>query len=241
MNNHSKSILGGIGFLLGVVLLMNVKAGMTKMRKNAGHINHPTVIQRLETWNYDGWSVQALPVGETEFMQEIVVSILKYDRATFLRITKGNREFFVYLAYWADGACTAREVRHHTPDTCWEQAGWVALQRRTESVACSENQTTTEGQFRRYAANGQVQEVIFWHFMNGKLVPHWRYGQPTIGQILSALAGDLSAVRGEQYFLRISSPGSLDWLWRDPVWTSLSDVLAPIGIVPSLPNGRGSG
>ena len=210
-----------------------VRSNLTAPAAQVGPVPKPPAMLALESLKLPGWMVETLPLGETELVRQKVLETLNFDQATFLRFRRGEREFSVYLAYWAPGKATARDVRLHTPDTCWVQSGWEEMARNEACYVPVEAGKSEAGQYRRYSQHGFIQHVVFWHFMNGRLVPHWRYGQPTPRQVMEALWGKTKEVLGEQYFLRISSAEPLDWLWQDPAGVALLRILAPVGMVPA--------
>lgn len=219
----------------GLVLILAVGAVVRSLHSTpvvpAGAVARPPAILALEEFHPPGWTVETLPLGETELLRQKVQETLNFDHAAFVRFRRGEREFSLYIAYWSPGRVTAREVRHHTPDTCWVQSGWEEKARDDTCRVSSGILKTVIGQGRTYTQRDYVQHVQFWHLMNGRLVPHWTYGQPTPLHILGAILGDAHAVRGEQFFVRISSPAPLEWLWQEPVGEQLLHMLAPIGIL----------
>lgn len=225
-------MLVGVALVLAVVLIVSVRTSWLAARIQVGDNREARVMAALESFRPAGWSTDVLPLGETELVQQKVLETLNFDQAVFLRFRRGLKEFAVYLAYWSPNKATARDVRLHTPDTCWVQAGWQEKARNEAYVVPVGGAQSDAGQYRKYEQRGFTQHVVFWHFMNSQLVQHWRYGQPSPQQVLQAIGGKSDAVKGEQYFLRISSPEPVDWLWEDEVGKQLMRLLLPMGLVP---------
>lgn len=227
---RSRGVLFLLLAVLGLAVAATIKTALAEPEIHDG-ASSPPLMAALRAFRPVDWSVEELPLGDTERLREVVLKTLRYDDAVFLRYRRGGREFSVYVAFWGPNKATARDVRLHTPDTCWVQAGWVEKRRDEAFVIPGATGAACVGQLREYEHGGAAhQEVVFWHFMDGALVPHWRYGQPTVSQVLRAVAGDQGAVRGAQFFIRVSSPERLDWLWKDEAGRELLRVLEPAGL-----------
>ncbi|HYC71269.1 MAG TPA: hypothetical protein VEB66_08695 [Opitutaceae bacterium] len=222
MNTGAKITLSA-----GLLVLVAAVAGVLGFRPpsaTATARDEPAAFAELRGLGGD-WTVEELPIGETELLREKVASALRYDHAVFLRFRRGEREFFVYLVHWLPGTVHPRAVRSHTPDVCWVNAGWQPLEQASELVLDFGPQRTPSCEYRRFRLRDHTQEVVFWHLLNGNLVPHWRGALPTPRQLWSALRGDWSAMRGEQYFVRISSPEPFRHLGDDAVFLRVLQIL----------------
>lgn len=193
----------------------------------------PAVFSQLRQATAPGWRVSELPLGDTELVQAKVEQTLQFDHAVFLRFQNGSRDFAVYLAHWWPGKASPRTVRGHTPDVCWPNAGWMPVSERSKSIHQLAGRTVSLCEFRRFEQHGVAQEVVFWHLLNGQVVPFWTGALPSPAQLWRAFRGEWRAIRGEQYFLRVSTSGSMEEIERDPFFQQVMSILGPLGVVPA--------
>jgi hypothetical protein len=163
----------------------------------------------------EGWTAKDQPIAESEEMKKAVGELLNYDDALFRTYSQGPVTFSVYIAYWKPGKMSPRLVATHTPDVCWVGNGWKCTARdlnyfipRFEPEPMSRQQALKSfppAQAGTYELNGDVQHVLFWHIHNGKIVNYATGRQPPLWAPLSDLWREGLNLRGEQFFIRISS------------------------------------
>jgi hypothetical protein len=216
-------VIGLIGLLAAVVLVQFAPSSRaTVLKPNLPLADYlPTAMA--------GWQGVDKPLAETEALAGTVKSILNYDD-TILRVYKrGGEEFTVYVAYWKPGKMPAREVAFHIPDKCWTAAGMT----RTAANYCYQQEFDRKplapAQYREFDAGGARQNVFYWHIFDGHTIIYNPDGSPSNLSMLTDLWRRGLKQRGEQFFIRISSPHEFDALWRDPGFLEIIELLAPLG------------
>lgn len=190
----------------------------------------PAVLKELRGYKPNGWQVTEVPLGATEFSQQLVSKILQFDDAVFLHYRKGGHDFAVYVAYWGPGKADMRTVNAHTPDTCWVNSGWQTQEKRSGFTGFGTAADLPTGEYRCYSNQGVVQYVAFWHLLAGRPVKMWRNGFPTLDFMWSVFRGNREALSGEQYFIRISCRQTLEEVWSDPAFAGMLQCLANSGL-----------
>lgn len=225
----------GHGVSLFVVLAVILTAGWVtiRFRSRPAMERPPTgaaVVAGLKDFKPAGWQVTEVPLGPTEFSQQLVSQILRFDEVAFLQFRNGTREFSVYIAYWGPGKADLRTVNAHTPDTCWVNSGWQTKEKRSGFTGFGPASALPTGEYRCYSNQGTLQHVAFWHMLAGRPVKMWRNGFPTPDFMWSVFRGNREALSGEQYFIRITSPRDLSEMWDDPVFIEMLRRLGKTGL-----------
>lgn len=174
-----------------------------------------------------GWKSEDRPLGETENLEEMVKSTLNYDEAIVRTYRKGGREFTVYVAYWKAGKMSSREVAYHTPDICWPAAGWNRI--GSEENFAVPGFKFAPAQYREFVLNDHHEQVLFWHTYNGRTIAYDPIGRPSRFSMLTDLMSRGFRQKGEQYFIRITSPADFSQLWGDEGFGEIIDLIGPLG------------
>jgi len=185
-----------------------------------------------------GWHGEDRPLAETEATKGAVEKILRYDEAFLRRYRKAGQEFSVYVAFWKAGKMSSREIAAHTPDVCWPANGWQRTASDTHFQRKLFGATLAEAQYREFDLSGHREHLVYWHIVNGYSVTYNADGLPGPFSMLADLKKYGLHQKGEQYFIRISSPTDLDTLWHDDGFQEILELIAPLG--PGLQINRGS-
>ncbi|HEY9154658.1 MAG TPA: exosortase-associated EpsI family protein [Opitutaceae bacterium] len=200
--------------------------------------NHKAVVARSASLDLylpaqtAGWESEDHPLGDTENLSAVVKTTLNYDEALLRTYHKGPRQFTVYIAYWAAGKMSSREVAYHTPDICWPAAGWERIQ--SNEAYPVPGFKFAPAQYREFVLNGQQVQVLFWHTYDGKTIAYDPNGRPSRASMLTDLMSRGLAQKGEQYFIRITSPKGFEDLWNDDGFREVMELIGPLG--PGLSN-----
>ena len=233
------------GWLLwSVVALLVLAVGFQLVPKvDKPHFEPPEPMAALLPADGDGWVGVDTPLGETEFMEDVVRDVLRYDDAFFRVYSKGDTTVGVYAAYWRPGSIHPIIAATHSPDLCWVNAGWTEKEHTYDlSVPDGRGGQLTEAQYRVFTAGlSQQQEVLFWHFIGGRISgyamgPSTRWKQRLPVLLDNQVHNQFGRIQREQVFLRISTNKTIESLLADPFWAKLTAALAPMGIDPSLPD-----
>jgi hypothetical protein len=177
----------------------------------------------------DGWRSKDHPLGETEAVSGAVKKILNYDEALLRTYQKAGFEFSIYVAYWRAGKMSAREIAFHIPDKCWVAAGWKRLSANYHYQKVFEGRPLAPAQAREFEAGGTRQFVIYWHIFNDRTIIYNPDGSPSDLSVLDDIVHRGLRQKGEQYFIRISSPAPLDSLWNDEGFQEVMEQIALLG------------
>ena len=187
-----------------------------------------------------GWLVTDRPVAGSEEEKAKVDELLNYDDAVFRIYEQGSMGFSVYIAHWSPGKMSPRLVAGHTPDVCWPAAGWVrqpeaertpAGNAPADEIARIEDKVgLRHGQFRIFDGHDVRQNVLFWHLFGEDLVNYDTGNSPPWYAMFVDLMKHGLNQRREQWFVRISSTGSLKSLGEDPGFQKFLQSLAVIGL-----------
>lgn len=200
----------------------------------------PQPMAKLLPENEDGWVGEDTPLGETEFMEQVVKDVLRYDEAFFRVYRKGDTQVGVYAAYWGPGSINPIDAATHSPDLCWVNAGWREEKHTYDlTVPDGRGGDLLETQYRVFVADGgQRQEVLFWHLLGGRVSGYamgpstrWRERLPVM--IDNQVHNQFGRIQREQVFLRISTNKTIEELLSDPFWGKLTKALGPMGIESS--------
>lgn len=175
------------------------------------------------------WHSEDLSLGETEAVSGAVKKILNYDEALLRVYKKADREFSVYLAYWQAGKMSSREIAFHIPDKCWIAAGWKRTSAEYFYQKEFEGRLLAPAQLRQFKAGGATQYVMYWHIFNGQAIAYNPDGSPSDLSMLTDLWRRGLRQKGEQYFIRISSPTPLEPLWQDEGFQEVMEQVVRLG------------
>lgn len=176
-----------------------------------------------------GWRSEDRPLGETEALSGKVKKLLDYDEALFRIYHKQDREFAVYLAYWRPGKMSSREIAFHIPDKCWVAAGWRRVSADYHYQKAFEGSLLAPAQARVFEAGAIRQQVIYWHIFNGQAIIYNPDGSPSDLSVLEDIWRRGLRQKGEQYFIRVSTTGSMEELWSDEGFQEVMEQLVKLG------------
>jgi len=195
----------------------------------------------------EGWTVEDVPLAETEGMKEYVGKLLQFDQYVSRIYKKGPLEIVAYIAYWEPGGKTPFDAGGHNPDSCWVRNGWDR-EAREHSVSGKTigGRELLPFETGVYAKAGVRQPVIFWHLVNG--VPFnyqsqkigWREGIAGAIDRIDVRVEDFKRLgfnqRREQMFIRISFPNqNLSNVLANPDFQAWLLSLARLGIFKDEP------
>lgn len=182
----------------------------------------------------EGWEVRNKDLGETESVRDRAEAILDLDDFVYRNYSRpGANEFFeVYVAYWAPGKASILEVSSHTPDRCWTENGWTALDRKHQVDKEVKGEPLLPSEWRVFEIQGNEQFVHYWHLVGGKA---YQYGQrsnafPTPYTYVRDLLRSHLTGTGEQYFIRINTNVPFERLWNDPGFQEVVSEVADLGL-----------
>jgi len=178
-----------------------------------------------------GWTGEDRPLGETESVSSAAEKILGYDEVFQRTYRKKGQEFVLYVAYWSVGKMPAREVAAHRPDLCWVGVGWKRTAVDYHYPMAIEGHRLAPAQYREFDAPGDHEYVLYWHILNSRTILYSGTQLVTI----KALLRQGIAHKGEQYFIRLSSPIPPGQLCQDGGFQAIMELVAPLG--PGLSSG----
>ncbi len=183
-------------------------------------ITKPDSLDNLISRDLPGWSVEDLPLAETEELRNVVESRLRFDDAISRIYQQGNTQVILYVAYWSPGKEPIRLVQNHTPDRCWVSNGWICLD---EEYAVSKTLPTSgtalkpaEWRIFEHGNNNTVQHVLFWHIAGDDVVIYRRQEVMDRTAALKDIFRFGLNQRREQFFVRLSSNMPIEQIWDDP-------------------------
>jgi len=181
-----------------------------------------------------GWTVEDLPIGNTESLRSTAEKMLNYDSYGYRSYTRGSDNISAYIAYWGPGRMDTRLVASHTPDRCWVENGWKITARSFAKPLMLRGMVTQPAEERtfQYGDFGEPQYVYFWQLVGGEV---YDFGErlnsrPDIGKYVRDFLRQLKDGKPEQYFIRISSSIPSDRLVREPLFQEILTGLKPIGL-----------
>lgn len=183
-----------------------------------------------------GWSARDLPLGPTEFVEEVVQQTLRTDDILNREYRRGRVAFGVYAAYWGSGSMPTQLVASHTPDRCWTENGWSCKEMRFNEVYSAGGSPLWPAQWRRFVdPAGGTTYVLFWQLVAGqsydfgdrfnKIPSPTRWWKDAAQQ---ALFGSR-----EQYFIRVTANVPFEEIWNDPGFQAVLAGLGRLGLVPA--------
>ena len=153
----------------------------------------------------DEWRMAVDNLGDSPEMDERVKKILRFDAAVSRSYRTQVSRVSVYAAYWQPGKIAPREVACHTPDVCWESAGWLCTDATTQDIVVRNDLAKLPTKVRRFSRDGAVENVVFWHVSGREIVSYSDYGLPPVGAFFGDFLDNLLRQPKEQMFIRISS------------------------------------
>jgi len=177
----------------------------------------------------DGWHSEDRPLAETPEQVKAVEKILQFDEAILRIYRKGDQEFSVYVAYWRPGKMPAREIAFHVPDQCWVSVGWKERAAAYHYQREFEGRLLAPAQYREFDGLNGRQYLLYWHILNGRAILYSPDGTHSQLTTLNALFRHGLSHKGEQYFIRIASRGSIDELWNEDGFQEIMELIAPLG------------
>lgn len=147
-------------------------------------------------------------IGETELTRDAVAAVLRYSKIYYGKVVRhGKDPLYIYVAYWAPGRASPREVAFHTPDHCWVHAGWrrVASQIPLPASLMSD----LDCKARSYEHASGAANVAFWHLLGDTVVSYGDSGIPSdFSWVEDLMRFGLNQKRA-QIFLRLHSTSPL--------------------------------
>ena len=177
-----------------------------------------------------GWMVKDQPIADTQEMKKAVGELLNYDDAVFRTYTQGNTSIAVYVAYWKPGKMSPRLVAGHTPDVCWVGNGWTCTARNFSYKVDLPGHSVRPAQAGTYTISGDTQHVLFWHLHQGHLVNYDMTGTPPWWAAFADMWHQGLNLRGEQFFIRISSNAPIEAALKTAPMRAAIATLGPLGL-----------
>jgi len=190
-----------------------------------------------------GWMARDLPLGPTEYVEEVVERTLRTDDILNREYRRGRVTFGVYVAYWGAGKMPTRLVASHTPDRCWTENGWSCEEVRFNVPTTAAGRALAPAQWRRFRdPGGGTTYTMFWQLIEGRSYD--------FGDRFNAIPSPLEwwkdavqqAVYGsrEQYFVRLTSSVPFEEIWNDPGFVAVLSGLEKLGLgAQPAPGARG--
>jgi len=217
-------LLGGLALLLAAAIGLQF---WTSPEAPAGKRDAP--LAEYFPRDMAGWHSEDRPPAETEAEIVRTKKLLNYDETILRFYRKGSQEFSLYVSYWRAGKMPAREIAFHVPDQCWVSSGWTQRAANRSFQREFEGRLLAPAQYREFEGGAGRQYVIYWHILNGSPIVYSDDGTHSQLTTLNALFRHGLSHKGEQYFIRIASPGPLDDLWADEGFQELMELIAPLG------------
>jgi hypothetical protein len=230
-------------WVLGIVLLAGV-SGQFWFRKSAGDASSPGALEpNILPQVLPGFVVKDVAIAGTESVSKAVSEGLGFSDYRYREYRRGDRWFAVYLAHWLPRTRHFAEVGTHVPDNCWVTSGWKleakeprkSFARRASAMATADTRLWP-AEARRFTANGESVEVVYWHLLGGRPLDYTRYGT---GKTMEYFWDNRQAYlhgTDEQFFLRIST--NVPWMeWEREA--GFKNVLARLAAgIPLSPAGK---
>lgn len=195
----------------------------------------------------DGWTVEDVPLAETEGMRQYVGKMLKFDQYVSRTYRKGDLNIVFYAAYWEPNGKTPFDAGGHNPDSCWVNFGWTREAREYSNAGRTVGERElVPFEYGVYSKDGERQPVIFWHLVNGRPFIYetqklgWREGLEGAIERASVRMEDFRRLglnqRREQMFIRISFPNQdFEKVRENPDFQAFLLSLGRLGIFTDEP------
>jgi hypothetical protein len=188
-----------------------------------------------------GWQRQEIPLAGSSAAMAIAKGILNYSQAKQVLYTRGNFRLLVYVAYWEPGKVSIVDVGSHNPDSCWVNNGCVRTDRLFAVAGQVAGRALIPYEYGQYLApQGGLQNVAFWHLVNGEPNRYeaqgtgWRDGLLGRLERLPLLCKDIWLYgfnqKSEQMFVRISSQTPIPEVLSDAASAELIRQMGRLGI-----------
>lgn len=214
----------------GLTLLLAVAVSVQALpQKQEALLKPKLALAEYFPMDSGGWQGHDEPLAETEALAGTVQTILNYDDAMLRFYKKGGQQFSVYVAYWTPGKMPARDIAFHIPDKCWTATGMTRTAANYNYQKEFDGQPLAPAQYREFESPGVKQAVIYWHIYDGKTIVYNPDGSPSDLSMVTDLMKRGLKQRGEQFFIRIATPGQLEPLWNDQGFRDIIELIAPLG------------
>ena len=151
-----------------------------------------------------GWTVNEIPIGPTEFLEEVTKEILGFSYCKNFEYKNAAQCLEVFISFWDKGTVSEREVAGHVPEICYVRQG-LALVDKRQILNEKYNLPMWQLEFSHPSKN---LSVAYFHLSNDTVVNHDRAGSPKFASYLKRLfAGELS-FKNRQLLVRFSFPCS---------------------------------
>lgn len=220
-----KTILSFVAFVLLIaVLLQGYSLTLNPEVKKEGKLDD------LISSHLPGWTMEELPLGETEEVLNAVENALRFDDVISRVYKSGNTQVGVYIAYWEPGKMPVRLVGVHTPDTCWIQNGWTCTERESHVNKRVVDQDLKPAEFGIYETEYHRQHVLFWHLVGSRVHTYEQQGMHSLTAAFQDIAQYGLNQRQEQFFIRISSNRPFEEIWHNAGFSQLMKDIAALGL-----------
>ncbi len=158
-----------------------------------------------------GWTVESLPLGETEQATSAAEKLLALDSFAYRTYRSEAVQVSIYVAYWRPENPARDNGLGHSPDTCWVLAGMRMGERADTAGLAPEGQPLNAGHRRKFVTvSGEKTEVVYWHLTGGEPSRFWWQASPSLPQRLSdawtgLASGQRRASREERVYVRFHS------------------------------------
>jgi hypothetical protein len=198
--------------LVAVVLIGGLQAPL--LLRGQSRESHSVSLDYILPGELAGWRISDLPLGATESQSKSARDILQFDDHAYRSYSRPGLEFSVYVAYWKPGRPARALVGSHTPDLCWVSAGCTILERQSERAVSLGLLAGLPGEWRRFEMPDRSRvEVLFWHLSGGNVL---HFNASSLTSWWRDALREIQASGEEQYFVRITSPQSLNDLLANP-------------------------
>ncbi len=187
-------------------------------------------LEELIARDIRGWTVEDLPLGQTEEVINQVEGRLRFDDVISRVYRSGDVQVGVYIAYWEPGKMPVRLVGVHTPDTCWIQNGWSCTERESNLQKEVVGQNLKPAEYGIYEIESAVQHVLFWHIVGDRIHTYEQQGMHSLTAAWEDIFRYGLNQRQEQYFIRVSSNRPFEEIWFDEGFRELMGDIAGLGL-----------
>jgi len=187
-------------------------------------------LEELISIDLPGWTVEDLPLGQTEEVVNAVEGQLRFDDVISRIYQRGNTQVGVYIAYWKPGKMPVRLVGVHTPDTCWVQNGWSCTERESNVEKQVAGKSLKPAEYGIYETDHHLQHVLFWHIVGSRIHTYEQMGMHSLTAAWEDIGRYGLNQRQEQFFIRISSNRPFEEIWHDAGFSQLMKDVASLGL-----------
>lgn len=180
-----------------------------------------------------GWTMEELPLGQTEEVVNAVENTLRFDDVISRVYTSGLNQVGIYIAYWEPGKVPVRMIGVHTPDTCWIQNGWSCTERESNLRHNIGGKELKPAEWGIFETEQHRQHVLFWHLVGARVHTYEQQGLHSLTAAFQDMLQYGLNQRQEQYFIRISSNRPFGEIWDDPGFIQLMQDIGELGLTQS--------